>query len=492
MPWFDSLGMKPSETPSTGLEELKEVLGRLSSQSGLDHTPEQIGHIANHLYTGDMYVPGSPYNHQSPDIDPNNWRALGTIADHQYELPQGGEVFGRPAEEIRKKMWEGWSGPGWTEEEERALGREKLPYELSPGDYAAHQWKRDRDYLDGILDREKLPEIPESVSAWGGGSEPREQRVQKNIDDSLYWYRRGEGAKNSQERYWSPVGNANYKDYTRDEAAGNYFVNPDSTLGWLNTQLFSPTEDFANQVTMADPEGDGRGGYVPVVTPVVDFFKNLTQHGGQAMKDSLYDKPKAAQFMTHSPRVPAYAGNTPEGRIRAIKDAQRAYENSSNMSGDDYYRHKTGELPSQIGTLATTIGSSMLDPTIPLTGTLSLARNGKAAFNLGNLLKATRGEFMQEGAENATIMGGFGGIMPKEGQKEYGPGFGYLKDVAKNATGWFAPKPAEESDFDFGKRMDDQAKKRQDAKELLRRANRATHAGDPHPSVNADSSWSGN
>jgi hypothetical protein len=493
MPWFDSLGLKPSEAKSDGMEELREVLGRLSSQAGLGHTPEQIGHIANHLYTGNMYIPGSPYNHESPEVSKENWQALGTIGDHEVELPQGGEVFGRPAEEIRHKMWEGWTGPGWTEQEERALGREKLPYELSPGDRVAHQRLRDRQYLNDILDREKIAEVPKSVSAWGGGTEPSQQdQAQKKIDEALYWYRRGDGAKNSQERYWSPVGNANFKRYTTDDASATYFVNPESTLGWLNTQVFSPTEDFANQVTMTAAEGNDAGSYVPVVTPAVDFFKNLWQHGGQALRDSMGDKPRAAQFMNHSPRVPSYAQNTPEGRIRAIRDLQRAYEKSGNISGDDYYRQKTGELPSQLGSFATTVGSSLLDPTIPLSAGVSLLRNGKAAFTLGNLLKGTKGELLQEGAENVGVMGGLGGLMPAEDQKESQSNWDYWKNAGKNAMKLMDQKESKESNSEFHKRMQEQEQSQQNARQLLRKANKATHEGETHPAANPNAGWSGN
>jgi hypothetical protein len=484
-PWFDFMGLKPAPQENQGLPELQEVLGRLSAQAGLGHTPEQLAHIANHLYSGNQFIQGSPYGPDSAELDQQNWRRLAELSDHALQDPQG-ELFGRPAAELRSAMWKGWSGPGWSAQEEAALGRPKQPYELSPGDRTSHQWLRDRQYLNDILDRENVTPPPSGAAAYVGPTS-NDQLVNTNIDNALKWYAKGKDATHSQTPY-SMVAGPNFRAYTSDAAAGNWMVNPDSYIGHLNTKVFSPSEDAANQVAMTDTENDG---YTPFgVTPARDFFSNLREHGGRAGSDAS-NKAEAAQFMTHSPRLPAGgSGNlTAEDRIRMIREAQTAYEKSANKEGDDYYRQKTGGMMSPMDSFMTKVGSSLLDPTILFSGLLGMFSKGAKAATVASKVappgfvgtarnlatKAAKGvaaEGMQEGAENVGIMGGFGSLMP-DGQKQYDSASEYWKDTYNASPGWFKPKPMTETIPDFENRMIEQEKDRVKAKQDLQKMNRA-------------------
>jgi len=469
-PWFDFMGMKPAEQENRGLPELQEVLGRLSAQAGLGHTPEQLGHIANHLYSGNHFVQGSPYGPDSQELDPQNWRQLAELSDYTLQDPQG-ELFGKPAAELRSAMWKGWSGPGWSQQEEAALGRPKQPYELSPGDRTSHQWMRDRQYLNDILDRENVNLPPSGAAAFAGPTN-KDHLVKTNIDNALNWYSKGKDATHSQTPYSISAG-PNFRQYTQDEAAGNWMVNPDSYIGHLNTKVFSPTEDFANQVSMA---GTSETGHTPIITPIKDFFSNLREHGGEAMSDTM-NKAEAAQFMTHSPRLPSSSNTlTAEERIRMIRDAQAAYEQSANKEGDDYYRQQTGQLPSAMGTFGMRVGSSALDPSIALTGGLGAAgAAAKGTTSFAKMLALAKGvgsETMQETAENVGIMGGFGSLIP-EGNKHYDSATEYWGDTAKAAPGWFKPKEMTEDRSTFNQRMLDQEKTRTNSRQQLQKMNRA-------------------
>lgn len=475
---FDFLGLKPKQEENPGLKELHDVLFRLSHQAGLGHTPEQIGHIANHLYSGNHFIQGSPYGPDAPEVDQRNWRTLAALTDHRLTdeqlVGEDGEEsmpFGRPARELRKTMWKDWSGPGWSRQEEQALGRPKQPYELSPGDRVSHQWMRDRQFLGDILDRNEVELPPAETMAWGG-SPSKEHYVKNNIDQALHWYRKGKDATHTfpheNYRIFAGVpflgqlpglgGEPNFRHYQTNESSGNWMVNPDSTIGAITTKIATPTEDFANQVTMANPEQGS--GHTPVITPIKDFFSNLREHGGQALKDS-YNKAEAAQFVTHSPRLPTTEMHPSHlDRIRMLRDIQKAYEDSRQKEGGDWHREKTGEEATGVGKFAMRVGSSLMDPSLAFTvgsaGLGAMAKGATVAGKAGAIARGAGTELGQELAENVGVMSMFEGL---EGGQ------------------WKSTKPDTVPNFEH--KMIEEEKTRKSAAEALGKANDASRSGYP-------------
>jgi hypothetical protein len=387
------------------------------------------------------------------------------------------QILGRPAGELRNTMRKGWAGPGWDPQQEADHGDAKDPYELSPGDRTAFQWKRDNQYLNAILERENVTLPPDSVSAWVGGTS-KDQMVQKNIDNALYWYGKSKDATHSFTD--GPLagvagfqdlplvgGGANFPDYQDDAAAGNWMSNPDSFMGYGITKIFSPLEDFANQVTMAAPSKDG---HTPIITPIKDFLSNLNEHGGQALHDTA-NKAEAAQFMTHSPRVPA--GLTSEQRIQFLQKAANDYEKAHNPEGKDYVRQQTGAYPTPAYGFVMKVASSTMDPSIAFTGGAgALGPLAKGSTRMGALARGIGNEALQETAENAGIMGAFGALFGDNSQKYDSP-WDWYGDAAKTMSKSFQPEPMTDDQSQFNQKMMEQNQRVDKAREGIGKANRA-------------------
>lgn len=411
--------------PEKGLPELERVLERMASRANLDFRPEQIAAYAKHIYDGGQPMEGDP------GTDPMQWAALAAIEDWRNDpysesgawIPS--EVFGHqirgedlgPNQEglnaLRNEQWGTWAGPGWSQQDLDQLGRPRQPFELSPGDALNHQWMRDRQYLQDILTRKtdnmeglSVPER-QSIEHWTGASQETPESIeQRNIDDALYWYRKGalathytgNGSPGITPGYdWAT---ANFKEYGTDEGMGAAMNNNDYALGYLNNNVFAPLEEAMNSQTMRNL--DDSEGFTPVVTPVYDFFRNaLIADGKPAAHDVALDRQTAKQVYTGSPIVPHSKPNpTREERISAIRQAREALGKTENMSGDDYYYARTGQNPSYLGKFGMTLGSSMVgDPSVFLSG---LAGGLKSPQNFW---KAFRGEVAQEGAETAGFNG---------------------------------------------------------------------------------------
>jgi hypothetical protein len=501
----------PSEDP-VGLPELRDVIGRLSGRAGLDHTPEQIADIARSLYEGvplsARFAPGDP------ELDPAQWRALAAIPDWQLDvenkelgLPE--MVFGLSPQELRGRMWQNWSGPGWSAEEVDSLGRAPGAFELSPGDQRAHQWLRDQQYLYDVLDRGNVidqEQIPEEVSAWGGpSSETPASQADTNLKRALYWYERGKGATHSSDPTWlgtwtnwtdpeiatGPV-SSNFRRYAED-GMGDAFHNPEYAGTWLNQNVFLPLENALNYQTMRNVQasppleeviGEGLantnlGQYVidpvrrGVYEPVRDFFRNaLIGASGQDSFDPVQhaiNVREGGKYMAHSPVLPSMErGLTPAQRIKIIQDSRKAYQDASNMSGADYHRLRTGQNPSYAGSLGTTVASSAIgDPTIFAAGLL----RGAAKGGVG---KAVLDEAGQESAENAAFIG-LGATMPRED--------GLSTPHIKN---WFDPKARtdlpQETDEEFRARVEREHARREAANRSLGEMRRST----PNPKSYSD------
>lgn len=436
-----------------GMPELREVIHRLYAQSRDPNSdpelgPDEITAIANHLYHGTQ--DGTKLT------NPGYWRNLALTRDHiaAPEVPKDWQA-------VRDRQWAGWQGPGWSAGQKEALGRDPQAFELSPGDQVYHQWLRDNDYLEAMLNRRRDPsyknQLPFEADMTRGPRPMRVPETVKNyvpddIEDALYWYRRGKDATHS------VSDGANFKRYGGPEGTFHAMENPDYTFGWLNTAVFSPIEYAANRQTMRDlashedPEAVRQVRGLPggnILGGIYDFARNAMGPSptGSSALDDAGTMLQAKKYTTHSPVVPSSEKNpSAEDRVRLLAQARKAMYEAGNHSGTDYQRAKTGHNLSFLGSLGTSLSSALLDPSTALTGAM---RGGKFAA-----------EFGEEAWQNGMMMGAMFGFPKEEGL--------HLPPVNEWLDSNNRPDIKAESKPDFDKRIQSQEKSQTQGLNTLR------------------------
>jgi hypothetical protein len=400
-----------------GMPELREVLHRLHEQSRRPDEaplgPDEITAIANHLYQGT--------NDGTRATNPGYWSHLARIRD-----PNTQDLDPISAQ-IRQKQWQGWTGPGWSPEERTALGREPQRFELSPGDRTSHQWMRDSQYLHDVLGRSqtvKPDDIPASVSAWGGSPvATHDQQAQKNLEEALYWYKRGDNATHSVTPSVAGTvagltamghGTSNFKQYSD---LGGFFDasdNPDYAFGHLTTQYMDPLGYAVQKQAMRDPTEkesqywqDVRNSWTPaaIIPPVYDFFRNALRSDAQSTVPDAIDVARGAQFSRHSPNLPTPSnGMSAEDRVRELQRLRAATASARNMTFDDYHYGKTGQLPSKAGSMSASIAANSIDPSIVATGLMGAGVGAVMGKNVSSYA-AMAGELAEDFFPNVALTG---------------------------------------------------------------------------------------
>ena len=424
----------PTPTEQPGLSELEEVLRRIGGTLNLDVAPENYPHVARKLYEGPGYDGGPLQGHEALNHEfwagMDGWHdpEMAMAAQFPEDLPPE-EV--QRMEAIRQKSLEGYTGTGWSLQERKNLGgREKQPFELSPGDFTRHQRQRDIHFLEQMLKRRQQdgqtykPQapnfewssspghswdptglVPTLNGDWTGGvlgrhpaaeqdltGEDWQKRAdERHIQDSLQWFNKSRNAKFSvgdgppPRKTLGELGGlgdslnrnrtANYPQYGGYAGTAEAMSNPDYTFGGLANYFTTPLEYAVNKTAMHNTSQKDSGtlrqqgplSYIAANTG--DYFKNaLIGDFHEPPAKSAATFAQSQQFNTHSPNLPVDYEPDPYARSQLMQRVRGLTQQAENISATDHYRSKTGKQMSFGGQMLATLGSSLIDPTPLVSG----------------------------------------------------------------------------------------------------------------------------
>ena len=398
-----------------GLRELREVIARYNNRGRLALHPDEMDHIASHLYHGnsDAYRAGGdelPLPEDSYLLDPEQWQKFARLGDRfdDGSLEEGELVFDEDPQAHRKILRRGEIGQGWTDEDVKAKGQGKASFELSPGDKQAHAWLRDREFLEGMLGRTPESDLEAEedrrFAMSQGGS-----HMMTPLESALHYYERSKDANFSHgSNGWDPWRTANFKRYASNQATLQAMENPEFAAG----AVLGPMQaigQFASHQAVEHPEekdfmpaassalaGGALSGFGPAAwlatggipgmtardTPVIgpalgavgDFASNLTRSlldgsaPGEAL-DAWRNSTSGKNINNISPIIPQSSQkdwvDSPAQREQSLGEVAKTHADARGMSQDDYWRAEKGQVPSYAGSL---LGEALYEaPLDPLT-----------------------------------------------------------------------------------------------------------------------------
>lgn len=403
----------PQSEPE-GLPELREVIGRYAKRAGLrrlTNTPGAMDQVVNHLYHG---TSEGPLKHNDPYLRREEWGKLAHLgnAEPKEKVWDNDLVFGQSAKTQRDMMMRGQIGPGYNPDDVvnfqmRTGQKQPANFQLSPGDQQSHSWLRDSEFLHSMLKRkagedEGKQRLAMSAAAGGDGS-PVETPLQRALD---FYRRSGESPQFSHGSYaGDPFATSNYRQYAGLQGMLEAMNNPEFAAGRAMAWT-KPIGHFFNRMTTKNPSNPHPdwirametksvgpadrfmpgASLVPAIGALAgagyDFLSNLgeslTDESGSISNAEIGRDVYEAMAQPYrqwpyaiSPIIPENA-NTPEERADAIGrargDSQKSWDG---LSYDDYFRSKTGMVPSYLGSgIGSVASEAPFDPSTLLSALL--------------------------------------------------------------------------------------------------------------------------
>ena len=296
----------------------RQVVDRTLGRAGVDVSPEDRAALVESLSRGGKHLEGNPRVQQLEAL-----MILGDPAQEPGDL-SGVELFGKPAQEIRASMIQGYKGRGWNQGEIDALGREPFPRELSEGSRQHYEWTADREFLD----------------------EMKQMRGGMHLGlPFLSPVRKPEGAA----QRWSAKQNQQYGTSGWIEA----MENPEYNFGYINNHFLSPTPNGLMYQSRGEREsGDNRW----VLQRLMDKWDNeAEQYTAMTDLTNRVSPPLPGNPQTWQEKEEQFRG------LKSMADAARP------MTYDDHHRRQEGFYPSYFGSGFREMVENSADPSTVLT-----------------------------------------------------------------------------------------------------------------------------
>jgi hypothetical protein len=288
-----------TEWTNDPVQAARQVVDRTMNRAGVDVSPEARAALAETLAKGGEHLGTNPGVQQLEAL-----MLLGDPAQEPGDLA-GIELFGRPAEEIRANMTQGYKGRGWNQAEIDALGREPFPRELSEGSRQHYEWTSDKEFLD------EMKKVREGFSLTLPWNQPP-----KPLGAASRW-----SAKQNQQ-------------YGTSGWAGA-MENPEYGFGHLNNHYLSPTPNGLMYQSRGEREsGDNRW----VLQRLMDKWDNeAEQYTDMTDLTNRVSPPLPGNPQTWQEKEQQFQ------KLKSMAEAARP------MSYDDHHRRTEGFYPSYFG-----------------------------------------------------------------------------------------------------------------------------------------------
>jgi hypothetical protein len=335
----DSLAGMGSPTPADAVNSPKNVLARAISRLG------------NSTQVPGWSVTATPSDDQGifRQVDESGRFVYPSAGQLAEKLMAGEPLTGQYAKAISSISASPVPESGWTDKDNKQLGRDPRPFELSEAGKA-----RDAS----LLDRQLLSDALTKPGALNSLSQDRAAKEGRRYGESGWL-----GALQNREYL---AGKAVLGGQTFGDAAYSQFFDIDPvkgkdgetgyhhpTLGWVADSSWNPLTP--NNKNMQTPLG--------AALTVAAF------PGGAAMKYFTHYLPRAADRADVLAAANKVERILPAGTDRA--EGNRLIEQTAKAAEpnfDDVYREKYGEWPSYALSSAATFGNGLIDPTLVATG----------------------------------------------------------------------------------------------------------------------------